>query len=234
MLETNSLVIGLMVLLCSSNMAEAATINTNLNKSSEKILLAQFGTTPTDNQRQQETFNRGLDHHQNSLRIQKQRQQQAEYNRQQNELDRQRRILEAQEAALNSIPDLARKKDYLALGRAWRILEVWDRSLDAANKAIAAYPDIVGGYLLRASLRERLNDISGAIADYDQAIEIEPDRHIYYESRGRLKKSFDRNGAIQDFRMAMKIVKVDNRFNLIRDSELRILAKELRSLGATE
>ncbi len=234
MLETNSLVIGLIVLLCSSNMAEAATINTNLNKGSEKILLAQFGTTPTDNQRQQETFNRGLGHHQNSLRIQKQQQQRAEYNRLQNELARLERIRQAKESALNSIPELEQKKDYLALGQAWRTLEEWDKSLDAANKAIAAYPNVVGGYTLRASLRKRFNDILGAISDYDQAIAIEPNFHGYYRLRGKLKKSFDRNGAIQDFRMAMKVIRIDNRFNLIRESELKIFAQELRSLDATE
>ncbi len=150
------------------------------------------------------------------------------------ELARLERIRQAKESAINSIPELESKKDYLALGQAWRTLEEWDKSLDAANKAIAAYPNVVGGYTLRASLRKRLNDISGTLADYDRAIEIEPNFHGYYEIRGVLKKSFDRNGAIQDFRMAMKIVRVDNRYNLIRDSELKNLAKELQSLGATE
>jgi tetratricopeptide (TPR) repeat protein len=160
--------------------------------------------------------------------------QQAEYNRQQNELARLERIRQAQESARNSIPELENRRDYLALGQAWRTLEEWDKSLDAANKAVAVYPNIVGGYTLRASLRKRLNDVEGALADYDQAIVIEPDYHGYYRLRGKLKKSFDRDGAIQDFRMAMKVVRVDNRFNLIRDSELKNLAKELQSLGAKE
>ncbi len=159
---------------------------------------------------------------------------QAEYNRQQNELARLERIRQAQESARESIPELERKGDYQALGQAWRTLEEWDKSLDAVEKAIAAYPNVVRGYTLRASLRKRLNDIPGAIADYDYAIAIEPNFHGYYQLRGELKKSFDRNGAIQDFRMAMKVIKVDNRFNLIRDAELRVLAKELQSLGAKE
>jgi tetratricopeptide (TPR) repeat protein len=160
--------------------------------------------------------------------------QQAEYNRQQNELARIERVRQAQESARNSIPELESKRDYLALGQAWRTLEEWDRSLDAANKAVAAYPNVVGGYTLRASLRKRLKNIAGALADYNQAIIINPNSHVYYQLRGELKKSFDRNGAIEDFRMAMKAVRVDNRYNLIRDSELKILAKELQSLGATE
>jgi tetratricopeptide (TPR) repeat protein len=159
---------------------------------------------------------------------------QAEYNRQQNELARIERIRQAQESARNSIPELESKRDYLALGQAWRTLEEWDRSSDAAEKAIKAYPNVVGGYTLRASLRKRLNDISGAIADYDQAIRIEPDFHGYYQIRGELKKSFDRDGAIQDFRMAMKVIRTDNRFNLIRDRRLSELAQDLKSLGATE
>jgi tetratricopeptide (TPR) repeat protein len=151
-----------------------------------------------------------------------------------NELARIERIRQAQESARESIPELERKKDYLALGQAWRTLEEWDKSLEAADKAVSAYPNVVGGYTLRASLRKRSNNIAGALADYNQAIAIEPDYHGYYRLRGKLKKSFDRNGAIQDFRMAMKVVRTDNRFNLIRDSELKILAAELRSLGATE
>jgi tetratricopeptide (TPR) repeat protein len=159
---------------------------------------------------------------------------QAEYDRQQEEIARMERIRQAQESALSSIPELESKRDYQALSEAWRTLGEWDKSLDAVNKAIAAYPDIARGYIMRASLRKRLNDIPGALSDYDRAIKIKPSYHIYYQLRGELKKSFDRNGAIQDFRMAMKAVRVDDRYNLIRDSELRVLAKELKSLGSTE
>jgi tetratricopeptide (TPR) repeat protein len=215
----SSFVCGLVVL--TSPVAQATTINLKSEQKSNNLHAQR-----SYHQREQDYIGYRL--------WEEAARKQAEYNRQQNELDRQRRVLEAQEAALNSIPDLARKKDYLALGQAWRTLEEWDKSLDAANKAISVYPNIVGGYTLRASLRKRVNDIAGAIDDYDRAIAIEPNYHGYYRLRGKLKKSFDRNGAIQDFRMAMKIVRVDNRFNLIRDSELKILAKELKSLGATE
>lgn len=150
------------------------------------------------------------------------------------ELARIESVRQAQELARNSIPELESKRDYLALGHAWRTLGEWDKSLDAANKAIAASPGVLRGYTLRASIKSVLNDIPGAIADYDRAIAIKPSYYGYYQLRGELKKSFDRNGAIQDFRMAMKAVRVDNEYNLIRDSELKVLAKELRSLGATE
>jgi tetratricopeptide (TPR) repeat protein len=215
----SSFVCGIIFL--TSSVAQATTTNLKSNQ-----IPSNFYAQQSHHQREQDYV--GYRRWEESVR------QQAEYNRQQNELARLERIRQAQESARNSIPELESKKDYLALGQAWRTLEEWDRSLDAANKAITTYPNIVGGYTLRASLKKRLNDISGAISDYDRAIAIEPDYHGYYRLRGKLKKSFNRNGAIQDFRMAMKIVRVDNRFNLIKDSELKNLAKELQSLGATE
>jgi tetratricopeptide (TPR) repeat protein len=234
MIKIDSPTVALFILFCLPAATEAATINKNSHKGFEKLLLVQFGTNPTPNQRQQEAFNRDSNNYQGWLYYQQQQRQQAEYNRQQNELARIEKVRQAQESARNSIPELESKRDYLALGQAWRTLEEWDRSSDAAEKAIKAYPNVVGGYTLRASLRKRLNDISGAIADYDQAIRIEPDFHGYYQIRGELKKSFDRDGAIQDFRMAMKVIRTDNRFNLIRDRRLSELAKDLKSLGATE
>jgi tetratricopeptide (TPR) repeat protein len=234
MIKIDSPTVALFILFCLPAATEAATINKNSHKGFEKLLLVQFGTNPTPNQRQQEAFNRDSNNYQGWLYYQQQQRQQAEYNRQQNELARIEKVRQAQESARNSIPELESKRDYLALGQAWRTLEEWDRSLDAANKAVAAYPNVVGGYTLRASLRKRLKNIAGALADYNQAIIINPNSHVYYQLRGELKKSFDRNGAIEDFRMAMKAVRVDNRYNLIRDSELKILAKELQSLGATE
>ncbi len=232
----SSFAFGLVVFTSSTTQATPIRLKSDVNlyNSFREFLLVQFGTTPTSNQRQQEAFNRDSNNYQGWLYYQQQQRQQAEYNRQQNELARLERIRQARESALNSIPELESKKDYLALGQAWRTLEEWDRSLNAANKAIAAYPNVVGGYTLRASLRARLNDVTGAITDYNQAIAIKPYYYGYYQLRGELKKSLDQNGAIQDFRTAMKVLRVDNRYNLIRDSELKILAKELQSLGATE
>jgi tetratricopeptide (TPR) repeat protein len=215
----NSFVCGLIVF--TSSIAQATTINLKSEQRSSNLYAQQ-----NHHQREQDYI--GYRRWEESVR------RQAEYNRQQNELARLERVRQAQESARNSIPELESKRGYLALGRAWRTLEEWDKSLDAANKAIANYPNVAGGYTLRASLRGRLNDITGALADYDRAITIKPSYYGYYQIRGELKKSFDRNGAIQDFRMAMKVIRVDNRYNLIRDSELKILARELQSLGVTE
>jgi tetratricopeptide (TPR) repeat protein len=204
-----------------SPVAQATTINQKSEQVSDNLYVQQ-----SHHQREQDYV--GYRRWEESVR------QQAEYNRQQNELARLERIRQAQEAARKSIPELERKGEYLALSRAWRTLEEWDKSLNAVEKAIAANPNVVNGYVLRAFLRKKLNDIPGALADYDQAIVLESDFHGYYQLRGELKKSFDRNGAIQDFRMAMKVIRTDNRYNLIRDRRLNELAKELRSLGATE
>jgi tetratricopeptide (TPR) repeat protein len=212
---TSSFVCGIIFL--TSPVAQATTTNLSSNQ-----VPSNFYAQQSHHQREQDYV--GYRRWEESVR------QQAEYNRQQNELARLERIRQAQE----SIPELERKKDYLALGQAWRTLEEWSKSLEAADKAIEAYPNVVGGYTLRASLRRRFNNIAGALADYDRAIAIEPNFHGYYKIRGEIKKSFDRNGAIQDFRMAMKVIRTDNRFNLIRDRRLNELAAELRSLGATE
>ena len=213
-----SLILGLVVL--TSPAVQATTINLK----SEQILDGLYA----QNHHQREQDYIGYRRWEEAAR------KQAEYNRRQNELARIERIRKAKESARASISELENKRDYLALGRAWRTLEEWDKSLHAVEKAIAANPNVVNGYILRASLRKRLNDMPGALADYDQAIALEPDFYGYYQLRGELKKSFDQNGAIQDFKMAMKVIRVDNRYSLIRDSELKILAKELRSLGATE
>jgi tetratricopeptide (TPR) repeat protein len=161
-----------------------------------------------------------------------------EFNQRQREreedLARLERIRQAKELARASIPELEIKKDYRALAREWNTLEEWDKSLDAIEKAILANPNIASTYMLRASLRKRLNDIPGTLADYNRAIEINPNYYGYYQTRGKLKKSFDRNGATQDFRIAMKLVRIETRYNLIKDKMLKELAKELQSLGAKE
>jgi tetratricopeptide (TPR) repeat protein len=213
--KTSLLVFG--VVISTTSVAQATTINLKPERISDNLYVQQ-----SHHQREQDYI--GYRRWEEATR------KQAEYKRRQKELARIERIKQIRE----SIPELESKKDYLALGRAWRTLEEWDKSLDAAEKAIAAYPNVASEYALRAFLRKRLNNITGALADYDQAVMIEPNSHIFYELRGDLKKSFDRSGAIQDFRMAIKLARVDERYNLIRGSILKNLAKELKSLGAAE
>jgi tetratricopeptide (TPR) repeat protein len=154
----------------------------------------------------------------------------AEFARQQAEIARQRQLQQWRD----SIPELESKRDYIALSRAFVRLEEWERGLDAAEKAVKANPNYDRAYVLRGVMKKRLNNIQGAIEDYSRAIVINPSFYPNYRDRGLLRKNSDSNGAIQDIRMAIKLVSVDNRFNLIRDSEVAYLLKELRSLGATQ
>jgi tetratricopeptide (TPR) repeat protein len=220
---TSSFACGLVVL--TSPVAQATTINQKSEQISDNLYVQR-----SYHQREQDYIGYRL--WEEAAR--KAARKQAEYNRQQNELAKLERIRQAQESARASIPELERKGDYLILAREWSTLEEWDKSLDAIEKAIVANPNIASGYMLRASLRKRLNDIPGTLADYDRAITINLNYYGYYQTRGELKKSFDRNGAIQDFRMAMKLVRVETRYNLIKDMMLNELVKELRSLGVTE
>jgi tetratricopeptide (TPR) repeat protein len=155
---------------------------------------------------------------------------QAEFNRQQAEIARQKELQQLRQ----SIPELEVKRDYIALSRALVRLEEWEKGLDAAEKAVQANPNYDRAYVLRGVMKNRLGNVQGAIEDYSRAITINPGFFRHYHTRGLLKKNSDRNGAIQDIRMAIKLVSVDNRFNLIRDSEVASFLKELRSLGATQ
>jgi tetratricopeptide (TPR) repeat protein len=217
--KTSLLVFG--VVISTTSVAQATTINLKPERVSDNLYVQQ-----SHHQREQDYI--GYRRWEEATR------KQAEYNRQQNEIARIERIRQAKQSARASIPELESKKDYLNLARAWRTLEEWDKGLDAAEKAIAAYPNVARPYVVRATIKREIKDIAGAIADYSRAIVFEPDFHGFYKIRGQLKGRADRHGAIQDFRTAMKLVRVDNRYNLARDSELRLLTEELRSLGATE
>jgi tetratricopeptide (TPR) repeat protein len=212
MLKVKLLVVGALLLSCLPTTTKAVSIKVNTNKYSRGVLLAQ------------PTYYRIW--HDNE-RIQRQ---QAEFNRQQAEIARQKELQQLRQ----SIPELEARRDYIALSRALVRLEEWEKGLDAAEKAVIANPNYDRAYVLRGVMKKRLNNIQGAIEDYSRAIAINPSFYPNYRDRGLLKKKSDSNGAIQDIRMAIKLVSVDNRFNLIRDSEVASLLKELRSLGATQ
>jgi tetratricopeptide (TPR) repeat protein len=226
------LTFGLSIQAFIPSTALATDINASSNGKSTTTLLAQFGVPQTTHQRQQadfwlrESWRQG-----NELATKREA---HERNLRQQEIARVERIKQARESALESIPRLESKRDYVALLKAWGVLGEWKKSLDASEKAVEANPNSAAVYSLRASTKKHFNDVQGAIADYDRAIAIEADFHPYYLYRGLLKKSFDKSGAIQDFRMAIKVVRVDNRFNLISDSIVEFLVKEINALGATE
>jgi serine/threonine-protein kinase len=76
--------------------------------------------------------------------------------------------------------------------------------LDAALERAAPHNQATV-YHARGGVRVLQNDFAGAIADYDQAIALEPENHLYYLSRGNARyHRRDVRGAV-DFRMAFRL-----------------------------
>jgi tetratricopeptide (TPR) repeat protein len=60
--------------------------------------------------------------------------------------------------------------------------------------------------LERAVKKSQLGDKQGAIADYDQAIQLQPDFAVAYKNRGGVKSDLgDKQGAIADFNQAIQL-----------------------------
>jgi tetratricopeptide (TPR) repeat protein len=216
-IKITSIILGTVILTCLPSSAQATVVKQNNERKSDNIYAQQ-----SYHQREQDYI--GYRRYEESQR------QQAEFNRQQAEIARQKELQQLRQ----SIPELEVKRDYIALSRALVRLEEWEKGLDAAEKAVQANPNYDRAYTLRGVMKNRLGNVQGAIEDYSRAITINPGFFRHYHTRGLLKKNSDRNGAIQDIRMAIKLVSVDNRFNLIRDSEVASFLKELRSMGATQ
>jgi tetratricopeptide (TPR) repeat protein len=215
--KINSLILGIIILNCLPSSAEATAVEQENERKLDNVYAQQ-----SYHQREQDYI--GYRRYEESQR------QQAEFNRQQAEIARQNQI----QGWRDSIPALERERNYLALSKTLYWLEDLDKALDSANRAIQSEPIAARAHWLRGDINVKLRNIKGALIDYNRAIAIEPDFHPYYVSRSLLKKGFDRGGAIQDIRMAIKLVSIDNRFNLIRDSEVASLLKELRSMGVTQ
>jgi tetratricopeptide (TPR) repeat protein len=75
-------------------------------------------------------------------------------------------------------------------------------------------------------------DRQGALADYNQAIVIDPKNAIAYNNRGHVKNNYlkDINGAIVDFRQAVKLY----RKQANDESGLKLALSNLKIVGATE
>jgi tetratricopeptide (TPR) repeat protein len=215
--KINSLILGTIIFICLPSLVQATAMKQN----NERKL---------DNTYAQQSYHQREQDYIGYRRYEESQKQQAEIARQQAEIARQNQI----QGWRDSIPALERERNYLALSKTLYWLQDLDKALDSANRAIQSEPSAARAHWLRGDINVKLRNIKGALVDYNRAIAIEPDFHPYYVSRSLLKKGFDRGGAIQDIRIAIKLVSVDNRFNLIRDSEVASLLKELRSLGATQ
>jgi tetratricopeptide (TPR) repeat protein len=81
------------------------------------------------------------------------------------------------------------------------------KNIDACNRALLIYPNDPSTYSFRAALRSDINDNLGALADYTQAIRLEPEYALAYSRRGLLKqnKFNDIKGALADYEQAIRI-----------------------------
>jgi tetratricopeptide (TPR) repeat protein len=84
--------------------------------------------------------------------------------------------------------------------------EEWKESEDYLNKAIHLLPKQGGLYINRALARFNQNNLRGAMADYDMALDFEPNNFLGHYNRGLLRAQVgDDNRAITDFDFVLKL-----------------------------
>jgi tetratricopeptide (TPR) repeat protein len=208
--------------LCLS--AKAATINTS-GKDSQRLLIAQLPHAQRLLQERQMRIGNYLIYQEGE----KKKRENAEIARQQTDIEKQRQIKQWRDA----IPVLERKRNYIKLYEVFTLLGERQKSLIAAEKAVEANPNSALAYTYRGITRRRLKNVQGALADFNRVIELDQSSHVYYQNRGWLKKSFDKNGAIQDYFMALKVAK-NNPTVSNRKSVYFEIINELFSLGVQE
>jgi tetratricopeptide (TPR) repeat protein len=70
---------------------------------------------------------------------------------------------------------------YYESGLAYYVTGVIDKALTRFNKAIALDPGNLPYYIMRGSIRMNEGDYKNAIADFDQAVEMDPDEELAKE-----------------------------------------------------
>jgi tetratricopeptide (TPR) repeat protein len=110
------------------------------------------------------------------------------------------------ESVVAASTQAATADDYLR--QAWDLLRKKGREQEVitlANQALAMSQSAMA-YRYRALAKDDLGDKRGAIADYDQAIAIDPKEAVVYYSRGVVKSDLgDKQGAIADYDQAIAI-----------------------------
>jgi tetratricopeptide (TPR) repeat protein len=207
MLKINLIVVGLLMLSCLSTVAEATTTSKKLSKNSGELLLTQL----TQSGRQQEAFARDS----NTLHLQLY------------EEERQRRD---KKEFLSLVSELGKKRDYVGFGNLLYSRGYIDMALNAFDDAIRINPSSSTAYFGRALIRDDRKDFAGALADFDKAIELNPENGAgsYYNRALIKKKTGNRSGAIQDFRRAAQL------YRSVGNPNSQKAVSQLESLGARE
>ena len=103
----------------------------------------------------------------------------------------------------------ARPADWLALGIARTLVKDFEAAIHAFDRAIADYPDFTMAYLGRAYARQASGDTRQAnlaVADYDQALRLNPRLVYAWYNKGNLFYSLgDYTSALQCYGEALKL-----------------------------
>jgi tetratricopeptide (TPR) repeat protein len=121
------------------------------------------------------------------------------------------------------INKLVKASEYYSAGEEKYEEKDYQGALKDLNTAIALNPQHTCAYNTRGLVKEKLNDISGAIADYDRSI-LMGDEHVEYAyaNRGRLKaeKLNDFHGALTDYNKSISIAPLA--YNYIKRGDLKV------------
>ena len=99
-------------------------------------------------------------------------------------------------------------KDFELLLKAYEAYkkENYQKAINYSTIYLIKCPNDNGAYVLRGIAKNGLEDYSGAIQDYNKAIDINPNNAKAYSNRGAAKdKLLDYRGAIQDYTKAIEI-----------------------------
>lgn len=97
-------------------------------------------------------------------------------------------------------------KDYTQKGRELIDKRDYMEAILNLNKAIELDPKNASAYFLRANLKEKFEDLHGAMKDYNLSIESSPKYADAYFARGNVKMRLqDYYGAIEDYTAAIGV-----------------------------
>lgn len=82
----------------------------------------------------------------------------------------------------------------------------WKEADEFLSKTIRLSPKDASSYINRALARQRINNLRGAMSDYDMALDINPNNFLGHYNRGLLRQQVgDDNRAIEDFNYVLEL-----------------------------